>query len=123
MEESDNPNTNVFKIPTVLPEKPQLDIIETQCGNELTSKNKNASNKENSEPMEPKSESEDISKILESSVAVSENTTEIVQPSKVKISTQPIPYNEPSWGGLPDAVYSLEVNQVIAPTKIHDRII
>jgi len=32
------------------------------------------------------------------------------KPSVMKTSAQPIPYQEPSLGGLPDTVYSLEVS-------------
>ncbi|XKL62550.1 hypothetical protein PGB90_002383 [Kerria lacca] len=92
MENSDCENSDVFKKPSFLPEKSQtkskqdIDVEEILC-----------------------EKCEDEYEIKKEDITVKlKETVELAKPSQTKTPTQPIPYQEPSWGGQPDVFYSIE---------------
>lgn len=97
MENSDCENSDVFKKPSFLPEKSQtkskqdIDVEEILC-----------------------EKCEDEYEIKKEDITVKlKETVELAKPSQTKTPTQPIPYQEPSWGGQPDVFYSIEVYQYL----------
>lgn len=94
--------TDVFKRPAFLPERatPRPSATETAPPVEVPSQDEQPA-------VEAASSTTD-------DTAVTEQNSESTKPLKPNVITPPLPYTEPSWGGLPDKFYSLEVRFLTA---------